>query len=60
MAACSFQFIKTILDPFHGDRLEHIPHASLVPSAILVMPCRISLYTAPISLRRPVRKALAD
>jgi len=27
MAACSFQFIKTILDPFHGDRLEHIPHA---------------------------------
>jgi hypothetical protein len=27
MAACSFQFIKAILDPFHGDRLEHIPHA---------------------------------
>lgn len=27
MAACSLQFIKTILDPFHGDRLEHIPHA---------------------------------
>jgi len=26
-AACSLQFIKTILDPFHGDRLEHIPHA---------------------------------
>ena len=26
MAACSRQFIKTIL-PFHGDRLEHIPHA---------------------------------
>jgi hypothetical protein len=22
MAACSLQFIKTILDPFHGDRLE--------------------------------------
>jgi hypothetical protein len=27
MAACSFQVIKTMLDPFHGDRLEHIPHA---------------------------------
>ena len=22
ITACSFQFIKTILDPFHGDRLE--------------------------------------
>jgi hypothetical protein len=27
VAACSLQFIKTILDPFHGDGLEHIPHA---------------------------------
>jgi hypothetical protein len=26
MAACSFQFIKTILDPFHGDRLKARPH----------------------------------
>jgi hypothetical protein len=27
MAACSFQLVETILDPFHGDRLEHISHA---------------------------------
>jgi hypothetical protein len=34
MAACSLQFIKTILDPFHGDRLKHIPHAPQCERAV--------------------------
>jgi len=34
MAACSLQFIKTILDPFHGDRLEHIPHTPQCERAV--------------------------